>query len=71
MARALAPAMQQLSGPAALALAAAHAADALPIVFLDVRELWEVATAAIAAPGAKAVIMPMSEIPSRLDELDP
>ncbi len=63
--------MQQLSGPAALALAAAHAGDALPVVFLDVREPWEVATAAIAAPGARAVVVPMREIPTRIDELDP
>jgi rhodanese-related sulfurtransferase len=63
--------MQQLSGRSALALAAAHAADALPVVFLDVREPWEVATAAIAAPGASLVFVPMREIPPRLDELDP
>jgi rhodanese-related sulfurtransferase len=63
--------MQQLSGPAALALAAAHAADSLPVLFLDVREPWEVATAALAAPGASHLFVPMREIPSRLDELDP
>ncbi len=63
--------MRQLSGPAALALASAHAADPLPVVFLDVREPWEVATAAIAAPDARLVLVPMREIPARLAELDP
>ncbi len=63
--------MQQLSAPAALAFAAEHAGDPLPVVYLDVREPWEVATAAISAPGAKLVCVPMREIPSRLSELDP
>jgi rhodanese-related sulfurtransferase len=63
--------MQQLSGPAALALATAHAADALPVVFLDVREPWEVSTATLSAPGASVVFVPMREIPARLVELDP
>jgi rhodanese-related sulfurtransferase len=63
--------MQQLSGPAALALAEAHAADALPVIFLDVREPWEVSTATLSAPGAGVVFVPMREIPSRLAELDP
>ena len=63
--------MRQLSGPAALALVATHADDALPVVFLDVREPSEVATAAIAAPGARLVFVPMREIPTRLGELDP
>ena len=63
--------MQQLSAPAALALAAAHAGDALPVVYLDVREPWEIATASLSAPGARLVAIPMREIPSRLAELDP
>ncbi len=63
--------MRQLSAPAALALAAAHADDALPVVYLDVREPWEIAIAAVSAPGARLVCMPMSEIPALLAELDP
>lgn len=63
--------MKQLSAPAALALAAAHAGDSLPVVFLDVREPWEIATAAVSAPGASLVGVPMREIRSRLGELDP
>jgi rhodanese-related sulfurtransferase len=63
--------MQQLSAPAALALAATNPADAPPVVFLDVREPWEIATAAISASGARVVCMPMREVPSRLVELDP
>ncbi len=44
--------------------------DASPLV-LDVREPWEVQTAAIKAQGFDVVTMPMGEIPTRLAELDP
>ncbi len=63
--------MQQLSAPAAVALAATRTGDAIPVVYLDVREPWEIATAAVSAPGARVVCMPMREVPSRLAELDP
>ena len=35
------------------------------------REPWEIAAAAIAAPDARLVLVPMREIPARLAELDP
>jgi rhodanese-related sulfurtransferase len=41
--------------------------DGSPLLLLDVREAWELATAAI--PGASHV--PMGEVPARLGELDP
>ncbi len=63
--------MQQLSAPAALALASASAGEPLPVVYLDVREPWEIATASLSAPGARLVCMPMREVPARLAELDP
>ena len=63
--------MQQLSAPAALAFAAEHAGDDRPVVFLDVREPWEIALAAVSAPGARALRVPVREIPARLAELDP
>lgn len=44
---------------------------AQPPVLLDVRELWELQTARLALPGAKLLHIPMGELPSRLDELDP
>lgn len=63
--------MQELTGPAAVALAEAQAARAAPLVLLDVREPWEVALAAIEVPGATTRFVPMREIPARLGELDP
>ncbi len=63
--------MQQLSAPAAHALAATGQGDAPAVVFLDVREPWEITTAAISASGARVVCMPMRDVPSRLGELDP
>jgi rhodanese-related sulfurtransferase len=63
--------MQELTGPAAVALAEARAARAAPLVLLDVREPWEVALAAIEVPGATTRFVPMREIPARLGELDP
>ena len=40
-------------------------------LLLDVREPWEVETAAIRLPGVPAKHIPMSRIPERLQELDP
>jgi rhodanese-related sulfurtransferase len=48
---------QQTEGPA-------------PLV-LDVREPWEIQTAAIKADGFEVLVIPMGEIPARLAELDP
>ena len=63
--------MRELSGPDAVALAAAQAARSAPLVLLDVREPWEVAVAAIDMPDAAMRFIPMREVPSRLGELDP
>lgn len=63
--------MQELTGPAAVALAEAQAVRAAPLVLLDVREAWEVALAAIEVRGATTRFVPMREIPARLGELDP
>ena len=63
--------MQELTGAAAVALAEAQAARASPLVFLDVREPWEVALAAIDVPGATTRFVPMREVPARVGELDP
>ena len=51
--------------------AAALCAEAKPPLLLDVREPWEVATAAIRFVGAPALHIAMGEIPARLAELDP
>jgi rhodanese-related sulfurtransferase len=41
-------------------------------LLLDVREPWELQTAAVTAPeGVELVAIPMNEIPARLAELDP
>ncbi|MEO8524139.1 MAG: rhodanese-like domain-containing protein [Caldimonas sp.] len=63
--------MKQLSGPAVLALATSQAPGAPPVVFLDVREPWEVALASIDVAEAKALFMPMRSVPDRMGELDP
>ena len=63
--------MRELTGPDTVALARAQAAQATPLVLLDVREPWEVAVAAIDLPGATTRSMPMREVPARLAELDP
>jgi rhodanese-related sulfurtransferase len=56
--------MQQLS---VRDLAARLAAPGRPPLLLDVREPWEVALCAL--PGS--TVIPMGQIPARLDELDP
>ena len=63
--------MQELTGAAAAALAEAQAARGAPLVFLDVREPWEVARASIDVPGTTRRFVPMREIPARVGELDP
>lgn len=40
-------------------------------VLLDVREPWELALARLELPGLTLRHVPMHELPSRLDELDP
>ena len=40
-------------------------------VVLDVREPWELQTAAVRADGFELVTIPMGEIPGRLAQLDP
>ena len=40
-------------------------------LLLDVREPWEVDTAALALPGVATRHIPLSQLPDRLDELDP
>ncbi len=38
---------------------------------LDVREPWELATASVTPDGFSLLAIPMSQIPSRIGELDP
>ena len=45
----------------------AHAAG--QPVLLDVREPWELRLAALRLPGARALDIPMDELPARLNEL--
>ena len=59
--------MQQLQADDAHALCT----GGTPPLLLDVREAWEVATAAIRVDGAESLHIAMGEIPSRLSELDP
>ena len=63
--------MRELSGPDAVALAHRHAAEAPPLLMLDVREPWEIALASIDVPGATTRLIPMRDVPARLAELDP
>ncbi len=46
------------------------AQDAPPLL-LDVREPWEAQLASIRIAGVDARLLPMGQIPERLDELDP
>ena len=48
---------------------AQHASDQ-PVV-LDVREPWELQTAPVPTEGFTLVVIPMQQVPARLDELDP
>lgn len=63
--------MREVDGRQALALARAHALDPDRMVFLDVREPWEVATASIACADADPLLIPMGRVVDRVDELDP
>ena len=63
--------MQQLSGSELLQLHARRCADGSPpLLLLDVREPWEVETAAIRIEGAGSVAIPMGQVPARLAEID-
>lgn len=57
--------MQQLPVDQLAAFAAAHPGT----VVLDVREPWEIATAALRLPGTTALDIPMNEVPRRLGEI--
>ena len=51
---------------------AARAAGGEPMpVLLDVREAWELQTAALQLPGVRSVHIPMGSLAARLSELDP
>jgi rhodanese-related sulfurtransferase len=63
--------MQQLSGPELLQLHARRQADgSAPLLLLDVREPWEVETAALRIEGASELAIPMGEVPARLAGID-
>jgi rhodanese-related sulfurtransferase len=47
-----------------------RASDPEPVL-LDVREPWEVQQAPLSVAGARTLCIPMQEIPSRLNELEP
>lgn len=67
------PALGQLRVQDLAAFVAEHAAahaDSTPVL-LDVREAWEVQTAALSLPGVRSVHIPMQQLPARLAELDP
>ncbi|MNS85265.1 molybdopterin biosynthesis protein MoeB [compost metagenome] len=53
-----------------LAWFAAAPEGSQPLV-LDVREPWELQTASVRADGFELVAIPMGELPTRLDELNP
>jgi len=59
--------MEQLAVEDLLPLCAAQAPR---VLLLDVREPWEVATAALAVDGVPTACIPMNEVPQRLGELD-
>lgn len=58
--------LRQLPAPEAHA----HLMGEAPPLLLDVREPWEAQTARISVPGEQRLI-PMGQLPARLDELDP
>lgn len=45
--------------------------DGVPPLLLDVREPWEAALAQIRIEGVPGRLIPMGELPQRLDELSP
>jgi len=46
-------------------------AQAAPPLLLDVREPWEAQLASIRIAGVPDKLLPMGQVPERLDELDP
>ena len=63
--------MRQLAVEELLPLCAAQASQDTPkVTLLDVREPWEVATAALVVDGVPTICIPMRDIPQRLTELD-
>ena len=56
--------------PAALTAWMQAQATTAPAVVLDVREPWELQTAAVRPDGFELVTIPMGEVPARLAELD-
>ena len=57
--------------PAQLSAWFAAAPDGSQPLVLDVREPWELQTASVRADGFELVAIPMGELPTRLDELNP
>lgn len=62
--------MRQLPVHELAALLASLEAGAKPVI-LDVREPWEVQTAALRIEGVPTLYIPMNEVPGRLAELSP
>ncbi len=61
--------MQQIHVRQIQALIDGFGPEARPVL-LDVREPWEVQTAALSVPGLATRHIPMNEVPARLAELD-
>ncbi|MFN7153880.1 MAG: rhodanese-like domain-containing protein [Acidovorax sp.] len=57
--------------PAQLSAWFAAAPEGSHPLVLDVREPWELQTASVRADGFELVAIPMGELPTRLDELNP
>lgn len=57
--------------PAQLTAWMAQAPEGPRPLVLDVREPWELQTASVRPDGFEVVAIPMGELPTRLDELDP
>ena len=57
--------------PAQLSAWFATAPEGSQPLVLDVREPWELQTASVRAEGFELVAIPMGELPTRLDELNP
>lgn len=57
--------------PAQLSAWFAAAPEGSQPLVLDVREPWELQTASVRADGFELVAIPMGELPTRLDELNP
>jgi rhodanese-related sulfurtransferase len=62
--------MEQVNVHDVPALVSSFDEQARPVL-LDVREPWEVQSASLAVHGVRTLHIPMSELPSRLGELDP